>query len=238
MLKSESAEFGSVFPFFRASAIALLRRGLARVAAELVLHPVENAVDEPLGVRAGILLAQVDGLVDRDDRRDVLAGQHLEHREPQDGEVDLGDALELPVVRQGLDVAVELRHLLDGAVDQLLGKGVMLARLVEVLEKQPQVLGQAGRLVDAPRVEILEGRGPALPALGELAAHDFLPKERFSAAISSAACANSAPRLMRPRQRSSACFRLSATMTPLMTGTWAVSATCCRACETLCPTIS
>jgi hypothetical protein len=71
--------------------------------------------------------------------------QHLEHREAQDGEVDLGHALELPVVRQRLDVAVELDDMLDGAVDQLLGEGVVVARLLQVFEEQLQVAGQVGR---------------------------------------------------------------------------------------------
>ncbi len=112
--------------------------------------------------------------------------------------VDLGHAVELPVVGQPLDVGVDLPGVLDGAVDQLLGEGVVVARLLQVPEEKLQVVGHVGRLVHAPGVKVLKGRRPAFPALGELTAHDFPPRRRFKAAISSAARANSAPRSIRP----------------------------------------
>src|SRR5690606_28102814 len=145
--------------------------------------------------------------------------------------------LELPVVREPADARVDLGHVGDHAVDQLLTEGVVFARVLEVLEEQAQVLHEVGGGVEAPSVEILHGGGATVLALGELGfAH--AGKSFFSAAISSAARANSAPRLMAPVQRASAWARVSATITPLMTGIRELRATVCRAADTLAPTIS
>src|SRR3954466_15506867 len=97
-------------------------------------------------------------------------------------------------------MAVDFLDVLERAVDQLLGEGVVVARLLEVGEKLVQIGAEARGLVHAPGVKVLEGGGPPLATLGELA-HDFFASARRSAAISRAARANSAPRLIRPLHR-------------------------------------
>jgi hypothetical protein len=119
-------------------------------------------------VVVGELLGEIDRLVDRDDRRDVVAVLHLEDGEPEDGEVDLGDAVELPVVSEGPDVSVDLGHVLDRSMDQLLAEGVVLTWILLALEEDTQVLGQVHRGIDAPGKQILEGGDAAVAALGEL----------------------------------------------------------------------
>ena len=44
---------------------------------------------------------------------------HLEHRDPHDGEVDLCDAVELPVLREGLDLGVNLGLVRETIYDTL-----------------------------------------------------------------------------------------------------------------------
>ena len=53
------------------------------------------------------MFREVDRLVDRNDGRDVLAVDHLEHRDAQDREVDLRDPLELPILREFLDARID-----------------------------------------------------------------------------------------------------------------------------------
>ena len=87
--------------------------------------------------------------------------------------------------------------MLDHAVDQLFTERVMLARLLAVLEEDPQIIREVFRRVNAPRVQILQGGNASITPLDKLG---FAHRENFlfSAAISSAAAANSAPRLIRP----------------------------------------
>src|SRR5437868_11136125 len=114
-------------------------------------------------------------------------------------------------------------------MDQFLAKRVMLARILHVLEENAQVLREIFRRVHAPREQVLQCGDAAVAALGELG---FAHREIlfFSSAITSAACANSAPRSIRPAQRSRAWRIFSVTTTPLITETPASSATRCIAC--------
>ena len=135
---------------------------------------------------------------------------------------------------KALDAWIKVGEVLDHPMDQFFAKRVMVARLLAVFEEHPQVVGQIFWRVQAPGVKKLQRHDPAVPALRE---EDFAHREafRFRAAISSAAWANLAPRLIFPRHRARACAREFTTITPLITGTRVSRATRCSACETLCP---
>ena len=68
------------------------------------------------------------------------AVHQLENGEAQDGEVHLGDTVEGPVFRAVADDGVGLVALLERALHEFLGEGVVLARVVLRGEK----LGRGG----------------------------------------------------------------------------------------------
>src|SRR5204862_67705 len=124
----------------------------------------------------------------------------------------------LPVVRQRLDLGVDFSEMLDHSLNQFFAERIVLPRLLAILEEYEEVICEILRRVETPRVEKLERRDAPVPPLHKLglAHRDNVLR---SAAISSAAAANSAPRLIRPVQRARACAEVFATSTPLITGT-------------------
>src|SRR5688572_13936950 len=113
---------------------------LARVAAELALQPIEYPVDEALRVRVRKLFREIDRFIDGNDGRNVLSINHLEHRKPQDREIDLRNAIKLPVVRERLDLGINRLAVLDHAVNQFLAERIVFTRLLAVFEEDTQVL--------------------------------------------------------------------------------------------------
>src|SRR6185436_14002358 len=172
---------------------------------------VQDPVDERAGVLGGELLGDVDRLVDRDEGRDILAVEEFVGGQPQDVAVDRRHALELPVLGDLLDLAVDLGPLLAAAVDELAGEvehlGVARGRrqgLVDLVED----------LVPA-EVELVHELESQLAGLGALS-HNFF----ISEAISSAAIAALRPALpILVPARSIACSIVSVVRTPKMQGT-------------------
>src|SRR5690606_27106397 len=95
---------------------------------------------------------------------------------------------------------------------------VVLARLLLRFKERADIVGEVLRRIDAPREEVLQGGHPAVATLREKGFIAHWERECFSSAMASAARANSAPRLIAPKQRSSACCWFSAVTTPLMMG--------------------
>src|ERR1019366_7770816 len=60
--------------------------------------------------------------VDADNRRDVLAEEHLVNRQPPDVAVHRGDPMELPILRVFFDVLVNRVAMLQGAANQRIGE--------------------------------------------------------------------------------------------------------------------
>ena len=138
---------------------------LAEWAVDLVLHLVEDAVYETLGVRIRERLTQVDRFVDADDRRNVGAVEQLVDREAQDGQVDLGDAVEGPVACVAHDFVVDLFDVVDCAMDELLSKGVVVAAEFLVFDEDAQRVVELFGFVELPLVEELHRTGAAVAAL-------------------------------------------------------------------------
>src|SRR6185436_18769983 len=172
---------------------------------------VEDAVDKGAGVLGGELLGDVDRLVDRDQGRDVLSIEELVGRQAEDVAVDRRHALELPVLGDFFDLAVDLGSLLAAAVNELAGEvehlGVAAGRGEGGIDLVEDLVAAEVQLVHQ-----LEGQ---LAGLGALS-HNFFIRE----AISSAAIAALRPALpILVPARSIACSIVSVVRTPKMQGT-------------------
>ena len=71
------------------------RRRLAQRTSQITLHAIEDTVDETSRVGPAEQLRQLDCFVNRNDRRNVVAIQHLKNCEPQDIAIDRRNALEI-----------------------------------------------------------------------------------------------------------------------------------------------
>jgi hypothetical protein len=84
---------------------------------------VENAVDELDGFLAGESAGELEGFVDGDGGGSAGEG-HLVYGQTQDVAVDGGHALHPPVLGVLGDAIVQFGDVLDGALNEVGGKGV------------------------------------------------------------------------------------------------------------------
>ena len=99
-----------------------LANGVTQRAIQIVFDSVQNAVDETAGFAAAESLGEFDGLVDGDDRRDVVAIKHFVDGEPQHIAIDRGDAVEFVILAIAPDALVDLWQMRDHSFDERLGE--------------------------------------------------------------------------------------------------------------------
>src|SRR5579862_1188715 len=196
-----------------------LAAACARSALRLLLLPgwggsqadvVQDAVHERTRVLRRELLRDVDRFFDRDQRRDVVPVQELEGRQAQDVAVDRRHALELPVLRDLLDLAVDRRLLLADAEDQLAGEVGHLGGARAGGQRRRHLVQD---LVPA-QVELVEDLEGQLAGLGALP-HSFFM--RLAISIAAIAALRPALPILVPA-RSIACSIVSVVRTPKMQG--------------------
>jgi len=98
------------------------RSGFAQRTGEIILHPIENPINEPTGIRATESLGQFDCFVDRNDRWYVVAIEHFVNREPKDIAIHCRDSMKLVIVAVLSDPIIDFGQMADHAVDQRLRK--------------------------------------------------------------------------------------------------------------------
>ena len=99
------------------------RPGFAQRPGEIILHPIQNAINESSGIRTAESFGQLNRFVDRNDRRYVVTVKHFVNCEPEDIPIHCGDPMKLVVVAVLADAIVDLGQMRDHAVDERLGEG-------------------------------------------------------------------------------------------------------------------
>jgi hypothetical protein len=76
--------------------------------------------------------------------------EHLEHRYPEDSQVDLRDSLEFPILREHLYLRIDTRLVFYDTVDDFLTKPIVFPWLLQSLEENPEIVDNVRRGIDAP----------------------------------------------------------------------------------------
>src|SRR5688572_6076634 len=144
----------SRFPWMSLSTAYRTRMPSSGRRAELPVDAIQHPVDEAAGLAGTELLRDLDRLVDRHLRRDVVLERQLEDGDAQDVSIDHRHALEIPVLGRARDQLVDLRLLRLRALHErgsvVAGRGVDLALL------RPEI-GFVRRRVDGTvQVQLIE----------------------------------------------------------------------------------
>src|SRR6185369_10705715 len=109
---------------FRPSAFCLLPASFyySRRSQQFALDFIEDAVDEFAAVLSGKFFRDIDGFIDADHWRDVIAMEHFINSQAQNIPVHGGDPMEVPVFGMLRDLLVQLGAMFDDAANQRLGE--------------------------------------------------------------------------------------------------------------------
>src|SRR5437016_10325967 len=91
-------------------------------AQQLALYLVQNAIDELAAILSREFFGDIDGLIDADDWRNIIAMQHFIDGEPQDVAVHSRDARQVPVDRMFFDQAIDFVAMFESAANERVGK--------------------------------------------------------------------------------------------------------------------
>ena len=92
----------------------------------------------------------------------MLAKKHFVYGQAKDGQIDLGNALEIPVLRVFAYDGIGFIAMIDNAVYEFLGKTVIVPGLLLVFKKELQIPRKVIGRINVPKVYELDGGDPVV----------------------------------------------------------------------------
>src|SRR6266480_2746821 len=173
-----------------------------RRPSQIFSDAVEDAVDKTAGFGAAKSFCQFNRFVDGNDRRNVVAIEHLVNGKTEDVSIDRGNAVQIIIFEITFDLLVNLRQVRNHSFDQRLGKFAHVRFHRTKIPKIVDPFGSFAVLEIAPEV-ILDGRFARASPFAHI--NYLLRNFAITFEISTAARAASVPRLISlSRQRSRA----------------------------------